>query len=80
MSGNFLTPPNHKVPPYDEKYKKKIVNKQFLIAQKKRIDALNAMQKTSAPKKVLIFLNQEKPARTTVFCQNGKNNNFLRFF
>ena len=50
MSVNFLTPPNHKGPPLWWKIWK-VVQKQFLIAQKKRLDALNATQKTTAPKK-----------------------------
>ena len=36
---------------FDEK-NLKIVHKQFLMAQKKRLDAQNASQKTSAPHKV----------------------------
>ena len=39
------------VPPYDEK-SEKIVKQLFLIAQKERPDALNAMQKTPALDKV----------------------------
>ena len=40
----MLTPLNHKGPPYGKIYKKN-VRKLFLIAQKKRPDALNAAQK-----------------------------------
>ena len=57
MSGNFLTPANHKGPPLWWKIWK-VVQKQFLIALKKRLDALNATQKITAP---VSEKNQEKP-------------------
>ena len=53
----------------------------FLIAQKKRPDALNATQKTPAPYKVWFLKNQEKPFKKTHFNQNGpKWQFFKRFF
>ena len=59
MLGKFLTPPNHKGPPYDEKHEK-LSKKQFLIAQKKRLDAMNAMQKTTDPNNVRFLKKSRK--------------------
>ena len=53
----------------------------FLIAQKKRSDALNAMQKTPAVCKVrFLKKNQENPHKILIFNQNGQKWSFLEVF
>ena len=59
MSVNFLIPPNQKGPPLWWK-KLKIVRKLYLIAQKERLDALNAAQKTPALYKVWVLKKSSK--------------------
>ena len=44
-----------------------MAKKCFFIAQKKRPDALNALQKISAFYKVRFLKNQEKPQKMTIF-------------
>ena len=53
-------------PPFDEKYKK-VAQKQFLVAQKKRLDALNATQKTKAPNNVRFLKKSRKTSKKYPF-------------
>ena len=50
----------------------KIVQKQFLIAQKKRLDALNATQKTTAPNKVRFLKKSWKTSKKYHFWPKRK--------
>ena len=50
-----------------QKWKMKIIRYFFLIAQMKRLDALNATQKTSALCKVLILKKSRKTAKSAHF-------------
>ena len=75
-SGNFWTPQH----PLWWKYWK-IVQIRFLIAQKKRLGALNATQKTSAPNKVRCLTKSRKTSKNYHFLPFWeKNGNFFRFF
>ena len=76
MSGNFLTPPILLWWPIWE-----IVGKPFLIAQKKRCDVLNAVQKTPAINKVRLQKKNKKNLQKLPFLAIlVKNGIFWRFF
>ena len=56
---------------------KKNCPKQFLIAQKKRLDALNATQKTTAPNNARFLKNNEKKLQKIPFLtKTAKNGHF----
>ena len=73
MPVNFEDPPpkkfkNHKGPPLMVKNCKKIIVRLLiLIAQKKDLDALNAMHKTSALQRTNSEKNQEKLLKLRIF-------------